>query len=108
MTKFLDKAGLEHFWASLKSIFNSKVDKVSGKGLSTNDFTNESNNKLSTAYSKAHVHSNKALLDRVPSPKGKKWLHSQILTMIASEKYIGDLLLQKTYTKKGIRYKNRG
>lgn len=41
-----DKASLEH----LNSVIDTKVDKVTGKGLSTNDFTNEEKDKLDTAY----------------------------------------------------------
>lgn len=41
-----DKASLEH----LNSVIDTKVDKVTGKGLSTNDFTNEDKSKLDTAY----------------------------------------------------------
>lgn len=41
-----DKASLEH----LNSVIDTKVDKVTGKGLSTNDFTNEDKDKLDTAY----------------------------------------------------------
>lgn len=35
---------------SLNQSIANKVDKVSGKGLSTNDFSNDMKNKLSTAY----------------------------------------------------------
>jgi len=41
-----DKASLEN----LNTEINDKVDKVTGKGLSTNDFTNEDKSKLDTAY----------------------------------------------------------
>ena len=37
---------LEALLTKLKGIFDTKVDKVSGKGLSTNDFTTEEKNKL--------------------------------------------------------------
>lgn len=40
----LDK--LNYFYGKLKPILNNKVDKVSGKGLSSNDFTNEYINKI--------------------------------------------------------------
>lgn len=43
---FLDKTGLERFWAHVISQLNHKVEKVDGKGLSTNDFTNEDKEKL--------------------------------------------------------------
>ncbi len=47
MSKFLDKAGLEQFWSGLKTKLSNKVDKISGKGLSTNDYTTTEKNKLS-------------------------------------------------------------
>lgn len=43
---FLDKTGLEHFWMHIVSRLGNKVDKVDGKGLSTNDYTTDEKNKL--------------------------------------------------------------
>ena len=45
-TKNLDKDGLIHLWQGLKGLLSNKVDKVEGKGLSTNDFTTAEKNKL--------------------------------------------------------------
>ena len=50
--------------------------------------------------------------DHILSPRGKKtWSRSTILNMLQNEKYVGDVLLQKTYTvdflQKKVR-KNRG
>ena len=39
MAKFLDTAGLTYLWGKIKDALFEKVDKVSGKGLSTNDYT---------------------------------------------------------------------
>ena len=44
---FLDKTGLARLWQHILAKLNNKVDKVDGKGLSTNDFTDEEKNKLS-------------------------------------------------------------
>ena len=44
--KFLDDSGLTYLWSKLKTLFNGKVDKVSGKGLSTNDYTTTEKEKL--------------------------------------------------------------
>lgn len=44
--KYLDNSGLSYFWSKLKSLLNNKVDKVSGKGLSTNDYTTAEKTKL--------------------------------------------------------------
>ena len=44
--KFLDSNGLTKLWKLINTIVNKKVDKVSGKGLSTNDYTTIEKNKL--------------------------------------------------------------
>ena len=46
----LDENGLAHLWQRIKLLVtnnvSNKVDKVSGKGLSTNDYTNSEKTKL--------------------------------------------------------------
>ena len=44
---FLDKLGLAEVLSRLKTNIDKKVDKVSGKSLSTNDYTTTEKNKLS-------------------------------------------------------------
>lgn len=39
MSKFLDSNGLLYLWGKIKALASGKVDKVEGKGLSSNDFT---------------------------------------------------------------------
>ena len=51
----LPKANLQYFLSKLKDIFDQKVDKVSGKGLSTNDYTTTEKNKLSGIAAGAEV-----------------------------------------------------
>ena len=46
MAKYLDSDGLLYFWQKLKTVFAGKVDKVEGKGLSTNDYTGAEKSKL--------------------------------------------------------------
>lgn len=46
MSKYLDSNGLLYFWGKIKTLLSGKVDAVSGKGLSTNDFTTEEKTKL--------------------------------------------------------------
>ncbi len=46
MAKFLDTAGLTYLWSKIKTALSGKVDKVNGKGLSTNDYTTAEKNKL--------------------------------------------------------------
>ena len=43
---FLNEQGLERLWAHIIAKLGSKVDKISDKGLSTNDYTDEDKNKL--------------------------------------------------------------
>ena len=43
---FLDRTGVERLWAHIISKLGEKVDIVEGKGLSTNDYTNEEKEKL--------------------------------------------------------------
>ena len=45
---FLNKAGLARLWAHIILKLNRKVDKIDGKSLSTNDFTNEDKEKLNS------------------------------------------------------------
>ena len=48
--EFLDKAGVAVLWNKIKSALGEKVDKVTGKGLSTNDYDNTEKSHVSTAY----------------------------------------------------------
>lgn len=45
--QYLDKAGVTYLVSKLKTLLGNKVDKVTGKGLSTNDFTTAEKTKLS-------------------------------------------------------------
>lgn len=42
----LNEQGLERLWTHIIAKLGAKVDKVSGKDLSTNDYTDEEKNKL--------------------------------------------------------------
>lgn len=55
MSKFLDYNGLSHFWVKVKEQINTKVDKETGKGLSTNDFTTAEKEKLANVAAGAEV-----------------------------------------------------
>lgn len=46
MVKYLDKAGLEHLVNGLKNLLYGKVDKISGKGLSDQNYTLAEKSKL--------------------------------------------------------------
>lgn len=53
MPKVLDDSGLTYYTEKLKAKVDKKVDKVAGKGLSTNDYTTEEKTKLGTVESNA-------------------------------------------------------
>ena len=50
---------------SLDKILNNKVDKISGKTLTTNDLTNELKQSYDTAATNTHTHTNKEILDKI-------------------------------------------
>lgn len=55
MSKLLGIKQLCEFWQAIKAQLNLKVDKVTGKGLSTNDFTTAEKDKLAGIASGADV-----------------------------------------------------
>lgn len=59
MANFLNEDGVLYLWSKIKSHVSSaistKVDKVNGKGLSTNDYTTTEKNKLAGIASGAEV-----------------------------------------------------
>lgn len=54
-TKFLDSTGVALLWAKIKAADANKVDKVNGKGLSTEDYTLADATKLANIESGAQV-----------------------------------------------------
>lgn len=52
---YLDKTGLALVWEKVKSGLSGKVDKVDGKGLSTNDYTSDEKTKLANVAAGAQV-----------------------------------------------------
>ena len=56
---FLNKEGLKYLWDTyIAREFDKKVDKVNGKGLSTNDYTTTEKNKLAGIAAGAEVNQN--------------------------------------------------
>lgn len=53
--KYLDYDGLVYYHSKVKTALGNKVDKVSGKGLSTNDFTDALESKLNGIEAGAEV-----------------------------------------------------
>lgn len=49
-----DQNALALFWAHIQQYLNNKVDKVDGKGLSTNDYTTDEKNKLTGIEAQAN------------------------------------------------------
>lgn len=45
---WLDRAGAIHLWKTIEAIFGTKVDKIEGFGLSSNDYTTEEKKKLAS------------------------------------------------------------
>lgn len=56
--KYLDKDGLIYYHSKVKNLLGGKVDKVDGKGLSTNDYTTTEKNKLNGIATGAEVNQN--------------------------------------------------
>ena len=56
-----------------KVILSEKVDKIAGKGLSTNDFTNAYKNSVDSNTSARHTHANKTVLDGIVSSDITNW-----------------------------------
>lgn len=53
--KYLNYDGIAYLWEKIKNALAGKVDKVSGKGLSSNDFTSTEKTKLSGIATGAQV-----------------------------------------------------
>ncbi|MBY6948936.1 hypothetical protein [Clostridium botulinum] len=54
-----------NFATTIMNELSSKVDKVTGKSLSTNDYDNTEKTKLSDVNAKKHEHSNKSIIDKI-------------------------------------------
>lgn len=76
---------LEALLTKLKGKFDTKVDKVSGKGLSTNDFTTEEKNKLAGIASGAtNVTVDSALSSSSTNPVQNKVINSALAGKLAA------------------------
>ena len=52
---YLSEDGLLYVWQKIKNALSTKVDKVSGKDLSTNDYTTNEKEKLTNIAAGAQV-----------------------------------------------------
>lgn len=103
--KYLDYDGLKYFAQQIKAKLNNKVDKVTGKDLSTNDYTTAEKNKLAGIASDANKTTVEDLLTSTSttnalSAKQGKVLNDKIesISNVASGK--GDML-KSTYDADG-------
>jgi hypothetical protein len=65
---------------------SNKVDKVAGKGLSTNDFTDSYKNAVDANTNARHTHNNKTVLDGITSTDVSNWNAKQsALTWMTTE-----------------------
>lgn len=74
---FLNYDGLLYFWQKIKALLAGKVDKIDGKGLSTNDYTTAEKTKLAGLKNYTHptTSGNKiSLLSAVPT---RFWVGAQ-------------------------------
>jgi len=65
--KALTTTGLTELITKIKTALAGKVDKVNGKGLSTNDYDNTEKGNVALNTAARHSHSNKATLDEISS-----------------------------------------
>lgn len=69
--KFLDLEGLTHLVGKIKNLLSNKVDVVTGKGLSTNDFTDELKEKLMNAGNSSFSGNYEDLINKPTIGNGK-------------------------------------
>lgn len=79
MSNYLDKEGLLYLWGKIKTLMSGKVDKVSGKGLSSNDYTTSEKNKLAGISSNANNYTH-------PNGDGEK--HVPATSTVSGGKYL--------------------
>lgn len=79
--KFLDKSGLTYLWSKLKDLFSGKVDKETGKGLSSNDYTTSEKTKLNGIETGA----NKTIVDSEMSSSSTNPVQNKVINAALSE-----------------------
>lgn len=72
--KKADQVELDKINQKVTNLEKNKVDKEEGKGLSTNDFTNEYKSKVDANTSARHTHTNKSVLDQIKNIGGANGL----------------------------------
>ncbi|MBN1079260.1 hypothetical protein [Clostridium botulinum] len=62
-----------NFATTIMNELSSKVDKVAGKSLSTNDYDNTEKTKLADVHAKKHEHNNKNIIDKITQNLLDSW-----------------------------------
>lgn len=62
-----------NFSTTIITMLSQKVDKINGKGLSTNDFTDDYKNQLIDGNNKKHTHDNKSIIDTITQTLINSW-----------------------------------
>lgn len=88
--KYLDNNGLSYLIQKIKIWLGGKVDKVDGKTLTTNDFTNDYKDKVDANTTARHSHSNKSVLDGITSDKIAEWNNKLDVDDVPEEVFIWD------------------
>lgn len=99
MAKYLDLNGLSYLWDKIKAQLNLKVDKVSGKGLSTNDYTTAEKEKLggiAAGANKTTVDS--ALSGTSTNPVQNKAVNTALSSKVATSRKINNKALTADIT----------
>ena len=83
--KQLDYNGLLYFWTLLKAKLGDKVDKETGKGLSTNDYTTAEQTKLSGIEAGAEVNTIEGIKvnGTLVNPDGNKIVDITVPTVVS-------------------------
>ena len=71
--KYLDNNGLSYLIQKIKIWLTGKVDKIEGKTLTTNDFTNDYKKAVDDNTTARHTHGNQTVLDGITSDKIAEW-----------------------------------
>lgn len=105
--KAVSQNGLLYFWQGVKAKLEKKVDKVEGKGLSTNDYTTKEKNKLSgieDGANKTNINNtltSTSTTDALAAAQGKA-LNDRIDSVIGSMESLGyGDMMKATYDADG-------
>ena len=71
--------------SDITDLQNNKVDKVDGKQLSTNDFTNDYKSQVEANTAARHTHTNKAILDTITETSINSWNDKVSQTQLTTE-----------------------